>query len=159
VFFKKLNWSVDKQLSELGRTIGEELLEPTRIYVQEVLAMLSANLKIKALAHITSTGFLNLSRAYADVTYVIDSLPEPHPIFRLIQHYGAIPDEEMFFTYNMGIGYCVVVAPEDVDAVRRVAHDYAVESHVIGHIVSDPKKEVRIPQYRLLGSGGKFQKQ
>src|SRR5262245_56017949 len=106
VFFKKLNWSVDKQLSDLGRTIGEELLEPTHIYVKEVLAMLDAKLKIKGLAHITSTGFLNLSRACADVTYMIDSLPEPHPVFCLIQHYGAIPDEEMFFTYNMGIGYC-----------------------------------------------------
>jgi len=158
VFFKKLNWSVDKQLSELGRTICEELLEPTHIYVKEVLAMLEAKLRIKALAHITSTGFLNLSRADADVSYVIDSLPEPHPVFRLIQHYGAITDEEMFFTYNMGIGFCVVVAPEDVDSVRRIAHDYAVESHVIGHAVSDPKKEVRIPQYRLLGAGETFHK-
>lgn len=156
VFFKKLNWSVDKKLSELGRTIGEELLEPTHIYVQEVLAMLEAKLTIKALAHITSTGFLNLSRANAAVSYVIDSLPEPHPIFRLIQHYGAVPDEEMFLTYNMGIGFCVVVGPKDVDAVRRIAHDHAVESHVIGHTIRDERKEIRIPQYRLIGFGGKF---
>jgi phosphoribosylformylglycinamidine cyclo-ligase len=156
VFFKKLNWSVDKNLSELGRTIGEELLEPTRIYVQEVLAMLDAQLKIKALAHITSSGFLNLSRADADVSYVIDSLPEPHPVFRLIQHYGAVPDEEMFHTYNMGIGFCVVVASEDAEAVRRIAHDHGVESHAIGHIAGDGKREVRIPQYRLVGSDGKF---
>ena len=156
VFFKKLKWNVDKKLSELGRTIGEELLEPTHIYVGEVLAMLDAKLKIKALAHITSSGFLNLSRASVDVSYVIDSLPEPHPIFRLIQHYGVVPDEEMFLTYNMGIGFCVLVAPEDVDSIRRIAHDHAVESHVIGHIVSDSKREVRIPQYRLVGSGGTF---
>ena len=156
VFFEKLKWNVDKQLSELGRTIGEELLEPTRIYVQEVLAMLQAKLKIKALAHITSTGFLNLSRASGEVSYIIDSLPEPHPIFRLIQHYGGISDEQMFFTYNMGIGFCVIVAPEDVDAVRRIAHDHKVESHVIGHTASDPRKEVRILPYRLLGSAGKF---
>ncbi|PYS08104.1 MAG: phosphoribosylformylglycinamidine cyclo-ligase, partial [Acidobacteria bacterium] len=75
VFFAVQNWNVDKYLSELGRTIGEELLEPTRIYVREVVAMLEANLKIKALAHITSTGFLNMSRAASDVSYVIDSLP------------------------------------------------------------------------------------
>ena len=158
IFFETLKWDVGKKMDELGRTIGEELLEPTRIYVQEVLAMLKAKLKIKALAHITSTGFLNLSRADADVSYVIDSLPEPHQIFGLIQHYGAVPDEEMFLTYNMGIGFCVVVAPEDADAVRRIAHDYGVESHVIGHTVSDPKKQVRVPQHRLVGSGGKFRR-
>jgi phosphoribosylformylglycinamidine cyclo-ligase len=64
----------------------------------------------------------------------------------------------MFLTYNMGIGFCVVVAPEDADAVRRIAHDYGVESHVIGRTVSDPKKQVRIPQYRLIGTGGKFRR-
>ena len=158
IFFTVQNWSVDKYLSELGRTIGEELLEPTRIYVKEVVAMLEANLNIKAMAHITSTGFLNMSRAASDVSYVIDSLPEPHPVFRLIQHYGAISDEEMFFTYNMGIGFCVIVAPEAADVVRRIAHDHGVESHLIGHIAADGKKEVRVPQYRLLGSDGKFRK-
>src|SRR5207247_1822084 len=158
VFFDQLRWPVDKYLSELGRTIGEELLEPTRIYVKEVLAMLERKLRIKALAHITSTGFLNLSRANADVAYVIDNLPEPHPIFRLIQSYGGISDEEMFFTYNMGIGFCVVVAPEDLDAVRTIAHDHNVDSHVIGHTVSDPQKQVRLPQYHLVGSGGSFQR-
>lgn len=158
VFFTDHKWSIDRHLSELGRTIGEELLEPTRIYVKEVVAMLEANLKIKALAHITSTGFLNMSRAASDVSYVIDSLPEPHAIFRLVQHYGAIPDEEMFFTYNMGIGFCVIVAPEDVNAVRSIAHAHGVESYIIGHIVGDGKKEVRISQYRLIGSGGKFRR-
>src|SRR5438046_238410 len=59
VFFTDHHWSVDKYLSELGRTIGEELLEPTAIYVKEVVAMLEANLKIKQLGHITSTGTWN----------------------------------------------------------------------------------------------------
>ncbi len=156
VFFDQLRWPADKMLSELGRTIGEELLEPTRIYVKEVLEMLNAKLRVKALAHITSTGFLNLSRAATDVSYVLDSLPEPHPIFRLIQHYGGIPDDEMFFTYNMGVGFCVIVDSEDVDAVRKIAHKHGIESDVIGHTEADAKKEVRIPQCRLIGSSGKF---
>jgi len=158
VFFRDHHWSVDKYLSELGRTIGEELLEPTGIYVKEVVSMLEANLNINALAHITSTGFLNMSRAASDVSYVIDSLPEPHSIFRLIQNYGGISDEEMFFTYNMGIGFCVIVATEHADLVRRIAHEHGVESHFIGHVAGDGKKEVRVPQYRLLGSDGKFRK-
>src|SRR5438094_1251351 len=158
VFFTDHHWSVDKYLSELGRTIGEERLEPTAIYVKEVVAMLDANLNIKALAHTTSTGFLNMSRAASDVSYVIDSLPEPHSIFRLIQNFGGITDEEIFFTYNMGIGFCVIVAPEHADSVRRIAHEHGVESHFIGHVAGDGKKEVRVPQYRLLGSDGKFRK-
>ena len=157
VFFDQLKWTHDREVSELGRSLGEELLEPTRIYVREVLEMLDRNLNVKALAHITSTGFLNLSRADASVSYVIDSLPEPHPIFRLIQHHGGISNEEMFFTYNMGIGFCVIVAPEDVDAVLSIAHAHGAKSDVIGHTVTDSRKEVRIPHYRLLGSGGKFQ--
>lgn len=156
VFFDQMKWSADKFVSELGRSIGEELLEPTRIYVREVLATLARGLNVKALAHITSTGFLNLSRAATNASYVLDGLPEPHAVFRLIQHYGGISDPEMFFTYNMGIGFCLVVAPEDVDAVRSTVHEYGTESHVIGHIVADSKREVRIPQCKLVGSGGKF---
>src|SRR5207247_2377983 len=95
VLFDQLKWDPGKYVSELGRAIGEELLEPTRIYVRGVLEMLDKNLNVKALAHITSTGFLNLSRADAEVTYILDSLPEPHPIFGLIQHYSGISDEEM----------------------------------------------------------------
>jgi phosphoribosylformylglycinamidine cyclo-ligase len=159
IFFKKAGWGVERFVPELGRAIGEELLEPTRIYVREVLEMLDAGLGIKALAHITSTGFLNLSRADADVAYVIDSLPAPHPVFGLIQREGNISDDEMFFTYNMGIGFCVVVDSADAEAVRRIAAGHGVESHIIGYTEHDPGKHVRIPQYRLTGSGGKFYKE
>src|SRR5438876_6866260 len=158
VFFRDHDWSGDKYLSELGRTIGEELLEPTAIYVKEVVAMLDANLNIKALAHITSTGFLNMSRAASDISYVIDSLPEPHSIFRLIQNFGGISDEEMFFTYNMGIGFCVILAPEHAASVRRHAYHPGAATHLIGHVSGEGKKEVRVAQYRLLGSDGKFRK-
>jgi phosphoribosylformylglycinamidine cyclo-ligase len=127
--------------------------------VAEISAMLESSLNVKALAHITSTGFLNLGRATAGVGYVIDSLPEPHPIFRLIQHFGGVSDEEMFFTYNMGIGFCVIVAREHVDSVRRIAHDHGVQSHIIGRTVSDPQKEVKVTQYRLSGYyGGRFRR-
>lgn len=152
VFFDILGWEPDRVVDDLGRSIGDELLEPTRIYVREVVAMLQANLRIKALAHITSKGFLNLSRAPVPFGYVIDNLPEPLPIFDLIQSCGGVPDEEMFFTYNMGIGFCIVVAPEDVNAVRSIADRHGVESAVIGHTIPDPERRVRIPSRRLVGS-------
>jgi phosphoribosylformylglycinamidine cyclo-ligase len=156
VFFERLRWAPDRYVPELGRAIGDELLEPTRIYVPEVRDMLDAGLRVKALAHITSTGFLNLSRADAPVGYVLDNLPEPHPIFRLLQLYGALSDEEMYFTYNMGIGFCVVLAPEDADAAHLIARKHGSQSFAIGYTVKDPEKKVRIPRANLVGRDDKF---
>ncbi len=157
IFFTKLGWAPDRHCAELGRTIGEELLEPTRIYVKEVRAMLRAGVRVKALAHITSTGFLNLSRADSPAGYVLDHLPEPQPVFQLIQKYGQVSDEEMFFTYNMGIGFCVVVPPDDAPRVQTIAAEHGVESHVIGRAVKDEMKRVWLPQFRLIGCDDAFQ--
>ncbi len=159
IFFDRLKWPVDRHVPELGTTIGEALLEPTRIYVKEVLAMLKAGLAVKALAHITSSGFLNLGRAEAPVGYLLDELPEPQPIFRLIQECGNVGDEEMFFTFNMGIGFCVIVAADDVSSTLKIAREHNVESQVIGITVDDPEKKVTIPQRRLVGSHNKFSRE
>src|SRR5438876_647674 len=156
ILFDKLGWPVDKNVPELGRSIGEELLEPTRIYVMAVRSMIGAGLRVKALAHITSTGFLNLSRASAPAGYVLDSLPEPPPVFKLIQHCGNVCDAEMFFTYNMGIGFCVVVAPEDADKVLGIAKEHNVGAQVIGHTTKDADKKVSLPSYGLVGRSDKF---
>jgi phosphoribosylformylglycinamidine cyclo-ligase len=153
VFFDQFGWAPDHYVEELGRTIGEELLEPTRIYVREVLEMINARLNIKALAHITSTGFLNLSRAEAPMGYILDALPAPHPIFHLIQKYGKVKDAEMYFTYNMGVGFCIVVAPEDADAIHAIAKKHNIRAHNIGFTIKDHEKAVRIPSLKLTGQG------
>jgi phosphoribosylformylglycinamidine cyclo-ligase len=159
VFFERSGWKADHYVKELGRTIGEELLEPTRIYVREVREMLDAGLRIKALAHITSTGFLNLNRAAAPMGYVLDKLPEPLPIFRLLQSQGAVSDEDMYFTYNMGIGFCIVLAPEDADAAHSIARKHNAQSYTIGHAVKDPEKKVYLPSVKLVGFDDKFSRQ
>jgi phosphoribosylformylglycinamidine cyclo-ligase len=159
IFFERLGWTVDRYVPELGRTIGEELLEPTRIYVQEVMEMLNTGLRIKALAHITSTGFLNLNRAAAPMGYVLDRLPEPLPIFQLLQREGGISIEDMYFTYNMGIGFCIVLSPEDVDAAHAIARKHNVPSFTIGHTVKDPEKKVHLPSVKLVGYDDKFSRQ
>src|SRR5207249_11813131 len=70
-------------------------------------------------------------------------------LFRsLIQHCGNVCDAEMFFTYNMGIGFCVVVAPEDADEVLGIAKEHNVGAQVIGHTTKDTDKKVSIPSYR-----------
>ena len=159
VLFERAGWPPDHYVRELGRTIGEELLEPTRIYVREVREMIDAGLRIKALAHITSTGFLNLSRANAPMGYVLDKLPEPHPIFRLIQEHGGVSDEDMYFTYNMGIGFCVIVVPEHADRAQAIARKHNSPCSVIGHTMSDPERKVLLPSAKLVGCDDQFSRQ
>lgn len=141
---------------ELGRTIGEELLEPTHIYVQEIMEMIAAGVQVKGLANITSDGLLNLTRLDGNIEYHIDSLPEPQPIFRLIQRLGDVPDSEMFRVFNMGIGFCVVTAPSDVKTVEAIAAKHGVATHVLGRTVSGRERKVVIREKQLQGSGHTF---
>ena len=97
----------------LGRPLGEVLLEPTEIYVKPVLELLRSEVEVRGLAHITSGGLGNLLRLAAEVGYEIDDpLPVP-PVFALIQERGCVSDEEMHDVFNMGCGFCAVVAAED----------------------------------------------
>jgi phosphoribosylformylglycinamidine cyclo-ligase len=97
----------------LGRPLGEALLEPTEIYVKPVLELLRSEVEVRGLAHITSGGLGNLDRLAADVAYQFDDpLPVP-PIFDLIQERAEIPDKEMREVFNLGCGFCCVVAAGD----------------------------------------------
>jgi phosphoribosylformylglycinamidine cyclo-ligase len=117
----------------LGRALGEELLEPTAIYVKPVLELLGSEVEVRGLAHITSGGLGNLSRLAAGVGYEIDDpLPVP-PIFELIRERGGVSDEEMHDVFNMGCGFCCVVAASDVKAgLDLLRHTYP-RAQRIGH--------------------------
>jgi phosphoribosylformylglycinamidine cyclo-ligase len=158
VFFKKAKYPPDRYVAELGRTIGEELLEPTRIYVREVLDLLRSGLDIKALAHITSDGLLNLTRVQAPVGYVLDTLLEPQPIFTLLQRVGGVSDEEMFRVYNMGIGFCLVVASNHADRTLDALKRSGVEAAHLGQAVSDPDRKVHLVPRGLIGQGSHFRR-
>jgi len=158
VLFKRRGLNVGTFLSEFGRTIGEELLEPTTIYVRPVREMLNSEIRIKALMHITGDGFLNLARVESQVGFVIEYLPEPQPIFSVIQSYGNIGDEEMFRVYNMGIGFCVIVSEQDAHKVVEIAKKYGIQSFIVGHTVEDPEKKIFIKPKSLVGKGTKFSK-
>ena len=141
---------------ELSTTLGEELLKPTRIYVPEILEMLDNELDIRGLAHITGDGLLNLPRLHADVGYVIEDWPEVPPIFDLIRTSGhdEIPYPEMFEVFNMGVGFCVVVAQEDAQAVIDTATEHGCPAKRIGYTVADACRTVTIEPYRLRGRRG-----
>ncbi|HEY3284312.1 MAG TPA: phosphoribosylformylglycinamidine cyclo-ligase [Armatimonadota bacterium] len=147
---------LNQHSQELGRTLGEELLEPTRIYVRDALALLNSGLKLRAFAHITSDGFLNLARIPHPFGYEISSLPEPQPIFTLIHQSGGVSAEEMFRVFNMGIGFCVLIAEEDADAALALLRAQGTECQRIGTVTSDPQKKVLLPQYSLVGESGEY---
>ena len=116
--FEMTKESLDTYYDELGKTLGEALIAPTKIYVKALRSVKEAGVKIKACSHITGGGFYeNVPRMLKDgVKAVItkDSYPIP-PIFTLMAKTGNIEEKMMYNTYNMGIGMIVAVNPEDVN--------------------------------------------
>jgi phosphoribosylformylglycinamidine cyclo-ligase len=156
VFFDQAGAKIDTHFAELGCTLGEELLRPTLIYVPEILEVLDKISSVKALMHITGDGLLNLPRVDAEIGFVIDDLPEPPPLFGLIEKLGGIARAEMFDVYNMGVGFCVVVAEADADATLAILARHGRRASVIGHAVADPSKSVQLPREKLIGIGKRF---
>jgi phosphoribosylformylglycinamidine cyclo-ligase len=115
-------------------SIGEELLTPTRIYVKPILELLKKVDSIHGLAHITGGSFAKLSRLNNKVNYNLDNLPGQENIFRLIQQAGKISVKEMYSTFNMGIGFCVIVSKSDLSNVEKILEKGKVKHHQIGHI-------------------------
>jgi phosphoribosylformylglycinamidine cyclo-ligase len=158
VFFNRAKLRPDQHVPEFGRSVGEELLEPTRIYVREVLDVVRSSIRVKAMAHITSDGLTNLLRVQSPVGYILETLPEPPPVFRLLQQLGGVSDEEMYQVYNMGVGFCLVVAPADTDRTLAILRTHRTEAVILGRAVADPERKVRLPN-GLVGQGNEFRRE
>jgi phosphoribosylformylglycinamidine cyclo-ligase len=156
VFFKQQELSVDHVLPELGIPLGEELLRPTLIYVPEILDIISEIPTVKALVNITGDGLLNLPRVDAKVGFEIDNMPPVPAIFRLIQSHGGVSSAEMYQVYNMGVGFCVLVAAQDRDAALAILQRHGRRAQMIGRIIEDDSKAVYLPRQRLVGHGKEF---
>lgn len=128
----------------LGRPLGDVLLEPTEIYVKPILELLRSDIDVRGLAHITSGGLGNLLRLAAEVGYEIDEpLPVP-PIFALIQERGGVAEDEMYDVFNMGCGFCVVVAPGDESAALDLLRAHYSAAKRVGRAAAGPKAVRRI---------------
>ena len=114
---------------ENGKTIGEELLTPTRIYVKEILHIIR-NYEVHGLAHITGGGLLNLKRL-KKVKFVIDDPLPPQKIFKFIQELGNIDDDEMFRTFNMGMGFAIVMPKEEAKKLERSG---IIDGKIVGYV-------------------------
>jgi len=129
------HYAIDAYVDELGKTLGEEMLTPTRIYVKSVLKILDDS--IHAMAHITGGGLLgNLPRVLPEgLEARIDRNAWQVPsIFKLIQRLGGIDDEEMFRTFNMGIGFVLVVAKDAVDRIVTSLTSNGEKAWILGEI-------------------------
>ena len=132
-------YSLPDKLPELeGRTLGDVLIEPTRIYVKSVLKLIES-VTVKGMAHITGGGFIeNIPRVLpegANVDIELGSWPV-QPIFRLIQRDGAISDRDMFTTFNMGIGMVLVVPAEQAERAVALARESGEQAYVIGKVTA-----------------------
>ena len=133
------NGGLDGYTAELGRTLGEELLTPTRIYVKPILELLG-RVSVRSISHITGGGFYeNIPRALPDglgARIRKGSLSIP-PIFTLLQKAGGIPERDMFNTFNMGTGMCVVVSPEQADEAVDILQGCGESARVIGEVTTE----------------------
>lgn len=140
--FEMTKESLDAYYDELGKTLGEALIEPTRIYVKTLKNVKNAGVRIKGCSHITGGGFFeNVPRMLPEnVRAVIkkDSYPVP-ALFDLIQKNGNIEEHMMYNTFNMGLGMVIAVNPKDVDATMKAIEDAGDKCYVVGNIVEGDK--------------------
>ncbi|MDP3386995.1 MAG: AIR synthase-related protein, partial [Eubacteriales bacterium] len=136
LFFDVLGWKIDRYLDELGCTLGEALLVPTRIYAETIVDLVG-KFDIRGMSHITGGGFYeNIPRMIpeglsADIVTRHINMP---PILKIIQREGNIDLDEMYSTFNMGIGIVLAVAKDDFDMIMRYLTEQGEEPVFLGEI-------------------------
>jgi phosphoribosylformylglycinamidine cyclo-ligase len=147
LFFELKKYPLDKTFPELTKPLGETLLTPTKIYTSSILKCLKANINLKGIIHITGGGFYeNIPRILPkNIGVKIDksSFIIP-PIFKIIQAEGDISDQEMFTTFNMGIGMMLFIDPQEKDITIKTLLENGESPIVIGKAVKKQDKKVEI---------------
>ena len=136
--FSVTEQNLARHQSDLGCTLGESLLTPTKIYVKAVMSLLDA-VKVKSISHITGGGFYeNIPRSLPNgIAAKIDrSAVQVLPIFDLIAKTGHIPERDMFNTFNMGVGMCVAVDKNDADKAVEAIKAAGEDAYVLGELVN-----------------------
>ncbi len=137
--------NINQYYEELGMTLGESLLTPTKIYVKAILKLLES-VEVKGISHITGGGFYeNMPRMLKDgVSLKIkkDAFPIL-PIFKLIQKVGNIPERDMYNTFNMGIGMAIIVKKEEAKKAIKILEEQGEKAYLIGEVV-EGSKDIKI---------------
>ena len=140
--FEMTKENLETYREELGTTLGDALLTPTKIYVKTLANIKKAGVTIKGCSHITGGGFYeNVPRMLPDGKHAVikkDSYPVL-PIFKLLQKEGNIEEKMMYNTYNMGLGMVLAIAPEDVEKTIAAIEAAGEKAYVVGHIENGEK--------------------
>ena len=129
--------NLSKYEESLGKTLGEALLEPTKIYVKPILKLID-NVNVKGISHITGGGFYeNMPRMLKDgVSLKIDKNSYEVPaIFKLIMERGSIPERDMYNTFNMGIGMCLIIPENEAQKAIDILKEAGEEAYLIGEVI------------------------
>ena len=141
--FEMTKESLDTYYDELGTTLGEALIAPTKIYVKAMKSIKNAGVTVKGCSHITGGGvYENIPRMLPNgVSAKVnkDSYPVL-PIFKLLQKTGGIEEKMMYNTYNMGLGMVLALDPKDVDAAIRAIEEAGEKAYVVGEIIEGDKQ-------------------
>ncbi|SDU19118.1 phosphoribosylformylglycinamidine cyclo-ligase [Jiangella alkaliphila] len=150
VLLERAGWALDRDVPELGRTLGEELLEPTRIYARDCLA-LAAAVEVHAMSHVTGGGLAaNLARVLpGTVTARLDRATwTPQPVFGLVGDVGGVSEPELEKTLNMGVGMVAVVAADAADAAVRLLTERGVRAWIAGEVADGDGSATLYGAYR-----------
>ena len=147
--------ALDDAPDELGRTVADELLEPTAIYVRAVMDLLGSDVDVRGLAHVTGDGLLNLRRLNDTIGFEIDEPLPVQAVFGLIARLGSVPDTEMYEVFNMGTGFVCVTPVGDADRALEALRRHHPGAARIGH-VTDDAGTVTLPRAGLAGDQGGF---
>ncbi len=134
--------ALDTYYEELGATLGETLLAPTRIYVKALKSVKEAGVRILACSHITGGGFYeNIPRMLPEGKHAViekNSYPVP-PVFALMAKEGQVEEQMMYNTYNMGLGMVLAVSPSDVDKTMEAVKAAGETPYIVGKITNGKK--------------------
>lgn len=156
VLLEDAGWRLDRQVDDLGRTLGEELLEPTTIYALPCLE-LARRTGVHAMSHITGGGLAaNLARVLpAGVVATVDrSTWRPQPVFGLVADVGGLTRDDVEATLNMGVGMVAIIPPDEADAAVAVLAEGGVDAWVCGRVTADESTDATGADYgvaRLVG--------
>ena len=129
--------TIDQKLPNSQIKVGEELLRPTKIYTQEILEILQ-NIEVHGLAHITGGAFSKLNRlSFGKIGFDLTELPDPPLIFKNIQSITNISDYELYRTFNMGIGFCIITDESNYPEIKTICQKFKTKIYQIGNVIVD----------------------